>query len=145
MEVCYSLSRLYSELGSLQARNVTVFMDACFSGARRDGDVLIAARGVALKPKPAAPSGNMVIFSAASGDETAFPYTEKQHGLFTYYLLKKLQESEGNTTLGELSEYLIENVKRQSVIVNHKIQTPTVAVSFRMTETWKDLKLKKKK
>lgn len=145
MEVCYSLSRLYSELGSLQAENVTVFMDACFSGAKRDGDVIIAARGVALKPKQAAPSGNMVIFSAASGDETAFPYTEKQHGLFTYYLLKKLQESEGNATLGELSEYLIENVKRQSVIVNHKSQTPTVAVSFRMAETWKDLKLKKKK
>lgn len=145
MEVCYSLNRLYSELGSLQAESVTVFMDACFSGAKRDGDVIIAARGVALKPKQAAPSGNMVIFSAASGDETAFPYTEKQHGLFTYYLLKKLQESEGNATLGELSEYLIENVKRQSVIVNHKSQTPTVAVSFRMAETWKDLKLKKKK
>lgn len=145
MEVCYPLSRLYSELGSLRAGNVTVFLDACFSGAKKDGDVLVAARGVALKAKPAAPVGNMVIFSAASGDETAFPYEEKGHGLFTYYLLKKLQESEGSVPLGELSDYITENVRRQSVIVNHKSQTPHVMASFRMADTWKDLKLKNKK
>lgn len=145
MEVCYSLNRLYSELGSLRAGNVTVFLDACFSGSRKDGDVLVAARGVALKAKPAAPVGNMVIFSAATGSETAFPYEEKGHGLFTYYLLKKLQETEGNVSLGELSDYLVENVRRQSVIVNHKSQTPNVLASFRMSDTWKDLKLKTKK
>lgn len=145
MEVCYSLNRLYSELGSLRAGNVTVFLDACFSGSRKDGDVLLAARGVALKAKQAAPVGNMVVFSAASGSETAFPYEEKGHGLFTYYLLKKLQETEGNVSLGELSDYIVENVRRQSVIVNHKSQTPNVLASFRIAETWKELKLKTKK
>ena len=140
-EGCYSLTRLYSELGGLNARSVVVFLDACFSGAEREGGMLASARGVALKVKKEVPQGNMVIFSAASDDETAFPYKEKNHGLFTYYLLKKLQESRGNVTLEELGEYIIRNVKRQSVVVNRKTQTPSVIPSSTLTDTWRNIKL----
>ena len=65
-------------------------MDACFSGAQRGEGMLISARGIALKTKQEIPQGNLIVFSAASDDQTAFPYKEKGHGLFTYYLLKKL-------------------------------------------------------
>lgn len=37
-ESCYPLSRLYKELSELKASSVMVFLDACFSGAQRDGD-----------------------------------------------------------------------------------------------------------
>lgn len=141
-EGCYSLNRLYTELGKLNARSVVVFLDACFSGAKRDGGMLASARGVALKAKAEAPQGNMVIFSAASGDETAFPYEEKGHGLFTYFLLKKLQESKGNVTLEELGSYIQQNVKRQSVVVNRKSQTPTVTPSTSVSDSWKRLRLR---
>lgn len=141
-EGCYSLNKLYTELGGLNANYVVVFLDACFSGAQRDGGMLASARGVALKAKKEDPKGNMVIFSAASGDETAFPYKDKGHGLFTYFLLKKLQESKGNTTLEELGSYLTEKVKQQSVVVNRKVQTPTVSPSATLSNSWKELKLK---
>lgn len=141
-EGCYSLNRLYSELGALNAKSVVVFLDACFSGAKRDGGMLASARGVALKVKKEAPKGNMVIFSAASDDETAFPYKEKGHGLFTYFLLKKLQESKGNATLEELGDYIIQNVKKQSVVVNRKTQTPSVAPSTSLANDWQNMKLK---
>lgn len=141
-EGCYSLNRLYSELGGLNARSVVVFLDACFSGANRDGGMLASARGVALKAKKEAPQGNMVIFSAASDDETAFPYKEKGHGLFTYFLLKKLQETKGNVSLQELGDYITRNVKRQSVVVNRKMQTPTVTVSSSLATDWQDIRLK---
>lgn len=141
-EVCYSLNKLYSELGALNAESVVVFLDACFSGANRDGGMLASARGVALKAKQEAPKGNMVIFSAASNDETAFPYKEKGHGLFTYFLLKKLQESKGNANLQELGDYITRNVKQQSVVVNRKMQTPTVSPSSKLSDSWKGLKLK---
>lgn len=141
-EGCYPLSKLYAELGSLSAKSVVVFLDACFSGAKRDGGMLASARGVALKAKKEDPKGNMVIFSAASDDETAFPYKEKGHGLFTYFLLKKLQETKGNVTLQELGNYITTNVKQQSVVVNRKVQTPTVSSSVSLTESWKTLKLK---
>ena len=140
-DACYSLKKLYGELGDLNARNTVVFLDACFSGSNRDGNMLASARGVALKPRKEAPKGNMIIFSAASDEETAFPYKEKGHGLFTYYLLKKLKESKGNVSLGELAEYIKTNVKQQSVVVNHKAQTPTVSAAPTMMETWQKLKL----
>ena len=128
-EGCYSLNKLYTELGSTKAKEIVVFLDACFSGSKREEGMLASARGVALKAKQEDPRGNMVVFSAASGDETAFPYSAKGHGLFTYYLLKKLQESKGDVNLGELSDYISENVKQQSVVINRKVQTPTATPS----------------
>ena len=104
--------------------------------------MLASARGVALKAKNGVPQGNMVVFSAATGDQTAYPYQEKGHGLFTYFLLKKLQESSGEATLGEISDYVSEQVARQSVVVNGKSQTPVVTPSASLSETWKDLKLR---
>lgn len=143
-DACYSLKKLYGELGELKARNTVVFLDACFSGANRDGDMLASARGVVLKPKKAAPEGNMIIFSASSDEETAFPYKEKGHGLFTYFLLKKLKESKGDVELGDLADYIAENVKRQSVVVNRKVQTPTVSAAQSLTGVWQKYKLNRK-
>ena len=117
--------------------------DACFSGSKREEGMLASARGVALKAKQEDPRGNMVVFSAASGDETAFPYSAKGHGLFTYYLLKKLQESKGDVNLGELSDYISENVKQQSVVINRKVQTPTATPSTWIATGWKEMTLKK--
>lgn len=138
----YSLKMLYEELASIPSKSVLVFMDACFSGAQRDGSMLEAARGVAIKPKTETPTGNLVIFSAASGDETAYPYNDKKHGLFTYFLLKKLQESKGDVTLDELGDYVVTNVKQESVTTNRKSQTPTVVPSASLGAAWKNIKLR---
>ena len=141
-EVCYPLNRLYSELGGMEARSVTVFMDACFSGSERGNQMLAAARGVAIKAKASAPSGNMIVFSAASGDETAYPYREKGHGLFTYFLLKKLQETKGDVSLSELGSYIVDNVSKESIVSNGKSQTPTVTASPSVADTWQNMKLR---
>ena len=138
----YSLAELYKTLGALPARNVTVFMDACFSGAKRGEGMLASARGVAIKAKPEAPKGNMVVFSAAQGDETAYPYEDKGHGLFTYFLLKKLQETKGQVSLGELAQYVQQQVSRRSIVANGKSQTPCVTPSESVVGTWKEKKLK---
>lgn len=138
----YSLEEFYKTLSSLPARSVTVFLDACFSGTRRDGKMLASARGVAIKAKTSTPQGSMVVFSAAQGDETAYPYQDQQHGMFTYYLLKKLKESKGEATLGDLSSYVTQEVKRQSIIQNSKMQTPTVTASPSVGQSWYSMKLK---
>ena len=135
-EVCFPISRLYSELAALKTKSTVVFMDACFSGAQRGEGMLASARGVAIKAKEEKPQGNLVVFSAASGAETAYPYKEKGHGMFTYFLLKKLQETKGVVTLGELSDYITTNVKRQSVVTNRKSQTPTVICAESVGEDW---------
>lgn len=142
VESAYSLQRLYSELGKMPAQQVIVFLDACFSGSKREEGMLASARGVAIKAKPQIPQGKMIVYSAAQEDETAYPYKEKGHGMFTYYLLKKLQETKGEVNLGELGKYLTTEVKRQSFVENSKMQTPSVSVSMQLQDSWRTMKLR---
>jgi len=134
---CMALESIYADLGKMNAKNITVIMDACFSGAQRGNGMLMAARGVAIKAKPSVPKGKMVVLSATQDDETAYPYDEKGHGLFTYYLLKKLQETSGKVTYGDLSDYIKSEVGKRSIVVNNKSQTPNVLVSPQITKTWR--------
>lgn len=138
----YKLDDLYATLGAMSADHITVFMDACFSGSKREEGMLAQARGVALKAKAGVPQGNMVVFSAATGDETAYPNKEQGHGMFTYYLLKKLQETKGDVTLQELGEYVTKNVRQQSIVLNGKSQTPTVTAATGVAGEWGNWKLK---
>lgn len=140
-DLCFSVGKLYKELNAMNANKVVVLMDACFSGSKRGNGMLASARGVALKVKDDSPMGNMVVLSAATEDQTAFPYNEKGHGMFTYFLLKKLQETKGETSLGELAEYVTEQVSQQSVVINRKMQTPTTLASPDIAKNWKSLKL----
>ena len=138
----YSLAKLYKEISQLKLKSSVVFLDACFSGAKREDQMLASSRGVAIKVKEEAPQGNMVVFSAAQGDETAHQMEEKHHGLFTYFLLKELQATGGDVDMGTLTEYVTKQVKRQSVVINNKKQTPTVIPSQALTNNWQTMKLK---
>lgn len=139
----YKLDDLYATLGSVPAKNVTVFMDACFSGTtRNDGkEMLVEAKGVAIKAKSGMPQGNMVVFSAAQGDETAYPNYDEKHGTFTYFLLKKLQDTKGDVTLHELGNYIIQEVRARGALVRLP-QTPCVTPSASLDASWREWKLK---
>lgn len=139
---CYSLNTLYTTLANTKASNITYFMDACFTGANKEGSMLVAARGVAREAKKETLHGNSVVFSASSGDETAMTYPEKGHGLFTYFLLKKLQETEGDVNYSELADYINKNVKKEAFLINEKPQTPVTATSPSANESWKEMHLK---
>lgn len=141
-ETCYPLGRLYSELSTLEAESVIAFIDACFSGSIRGDGILASSRGVKLRPRDIAVNGNLVVLSAATGDQSAFPYHEKNHGMFTYYLLDKLKSTSGNASLGDISDYVIEQVSKRSIVDNGKSQTPNAKWSMSISDTWKDLKLK---
>lgn len=57
--------------------------------------------------------------------------------MFTYFHLKKLKKTKGAVTLGELSDYITTNIKRQSVVTNRKSQMPMVTCSESMSADWK--------
>lgn len=141
-ESAYSLSSLYKQLGSMDVNSVVVFLDACFSGSQRNGEMLTASKGVAIKPKDEVLDGRVIVMSASQGDETAYTYNEKGHGLFTYFLLKKLQESKGNISLYDLSQFIVSNVRQVSIIKNKRNQTPVVSASANLHDIWGNLKLK---
>lgn len=142
MKTCYSLQDLYKTLAATKAQSITYFMDACFTGANKEGSMLVAARGVARAPEKETLSGKTIVFSASSGDETAMTIDREGHGLFTYYLLKKLQETNGDVTYGELADYINRNVKKDAFLINEKPQTPVVATSPAVVNSWKQMKLK---
>ncbi len=136
----YGLDALYGQLGEAGADAVLYFIDACFSGATRDGNMLAQSRGVTVNSKAGVLQGKAVAFTAAQGNEAAYVYQEKSHGLFTYYLLKKLKETKGDSTIGELADYLNAHVIRMSAEVRPKSQHPTATGTI---EEWRELKLVK--
>lgn len=135
LKYAFKLADIYKQFTEFPNKKVTVFLDACFSGGARNQG-LVAARGVKVKPKENMLTGNLVVFSASSGDQSAMPYKEKGHGLFTYFLLKKLQESKGQTTYKELSEYISEQVGLKSVLVNKKEQNAQTNTSMGIKDIW---------
>ena len=136
----FKLSDLYAKLTGTGAGKVTVFMDACFSGGGREAG-LLAARGIKVVPKKTPLKGNIVVFSATTADQVALPYNEKQHGMFTYFLLKKIQETAGDCTYSELSDYLSKEVSEYSLRINYKLQNPETSCSYSVQDNWKDWNL----
>ena len=123
------LSEIYEQLAYSRAKFVSVFLDACFSGMRRDNAPIVAAKAVRLAVRNGDLSRlppNLVVFTAASGDQTAHFAKDEKHGLFTYVLLKKLQETRGNISFAELGKYLKDTVFEQSLKLNDFAQTPSV-------------------
>ena len=67
---------------------------------------------------------NMILISSSSGEETSLTDNENMHGLFTYYLLKFLKESNGDITLEGLFEKVRKKVGLESIMKFNKPQTP---------------------
>ena len=140
--VCIPLASIYQELGSMNLTSAVVFLDACFSGGTREDKMVLAdARAIARVPKKQGLSGKVAVLSATSDEQTALPYHEKGHGMFTYYLLKRLKETKGDVSLADLKEYITKEVSLNSSIVNHKKQTPTFTVSNGASSVWDSWKL----
>ena len=138
------LSELYKNLSRYPAEKITIFLDACFSGGGREKGLLASTtRGVKIKPKTYTPEGNMVVFTASSGSQNAGAYAKKNHGLFTYYLLKKIQDTGGNVDYKTLSEYLKQKVELKSITINGQQQTPQTLLSPESKPEWEEWKIYK--
>jgi len=135
------LSDVYKKLSMSGAEKVTVFLDACFSGGGREVG-LLAARAVKVRPKEEVIAGNLVVFSATSNDQSALPFKDTKHGMFTYYLLKQLQETGGEVDYGTLDAYIFKNVSIESLRVNSKAQDPKTSFSHDAEDYWKTWKFR---
>lgn len=135
------LSDLYSKLTSFPANKVIVILDACFSGGGRN-EGLLAARSVKVKPKDDMLSGNIIVMTSSSGDQSSLPFHSKQHGMFTFFLLKKLQQTNGDVTLVELFDFVKKEVQLNSIKINNKDQNPSLILSIEAQNIWEDWRLK---
>ncbi len=116
-ETGYSLKRLYESLGKLQAKEIVVALDSCFSGAGGRSVIAKGARPLVMTMEKTAVPSNIAVLSAASGEQISSTYEEKGHGLFTYFMLKGIKgegdaNGDGKVEIGELFEYIKPQVER---------------------------------
>jgi hypothetical protein len=119
----------------------TIFCDAGFDGRLRDGSTLFTYPHNTGKTKGMKLRGNAVIFCAADFTETVYGFDDKQHGFFTYYLLKTLRENMGDIELGQLFDEIKDAVSFESSLQG-KQQIPTIIFGGKVKDTWRKNKLK---
>jgi hypothetical protein len=117
-------NELISSLNANEPKSLLILADACFSGGARTEN-LLSGRSVRVKPKENHLSANTLILSASSNDQMAKAFFDKKHGLFTYYILLKLQSSKGKVTAVELFDFVKTNVSEKSILINGSLQTPS--------------------
>jgi hypothetical protein len=124
IEHAIKLESICNNLADGNPQRVTVVLDACFSGATRDKS-LTNYRGAIVRPKDDfIVNENVIILSSSSDIQTSGIYKEQKHGMFTYYLLKKLKETKGDVSFADLIKYLKKEVQKNSLLINNKEQTP---------------------
>jgi uncharacterized caspase-like protein len=113
---------LFEEIAAANPRNVTVFLDACYTGKTRTGELLIADanyRPLVLKAIDDGLPDNFTLMTASSGSEFSGPLEEAKHGMFSYFLMKGMEgqadaNQDNEITAGELHAYVGRNVDQQS-------------------------------
>lgn len=128
------------ELNANNPKQVLLIFDACFSGAARNQG-LLSDRAVRVKPKDNVLQGNTIILSASSNEEASKGYDEMQHGMFTYFLLKKIRETKGDIDLQTLFDFIHFNVREKSLLINNQFQTPTITKSPQIQNNLNEIKL----
>ena len=130
------IKELYEELGSLRAKLVSVFLDTsvCLQ-CGRDGKNRNYGKNMVGISEPV-PSGKSIVFRASTLEERSQRFPEKSHGLFTYFLLKKLKETRGDVTLDTLADFLDSEILRTAAERFGTTQTPTVTPSEDLGEEW---------
>jgi len=124
----FSVNKMYKILNELNTKSVTVFLDACFSGANRESEMLLAdARPIFIVVNESI-YGDVTVFSASGGKEISSAWPEKKHGLFSYFLMKGMQGSadvnyDNKLTIGELGNYINKNVTEMAGMLDRE-QTP---------------------
>ena len=107
----YPLSTLYSNLGKLPAKSVTVILEACFSGSSQAGSLF--TKSSPISPTAIAPfiPANVKVIAAGSESQMASWEQDSSHSLFTKYFLKAMSgegdsNKDGKVSDIELKEYL---------------------------------------
>jgi len=119
----YPLKRLYEKLGRLQASEVIVVLDSCFSGAGGRSVLAKGARPLVMTSQSMVMPQNMVVLSATQGSQISTSSQEKGHGIFTYYFLKAIKD--GKKSVSEIYEHIKPYVEDDAKSINVQ-QSPSI-------------------
>jgi thiamine phosphate synthase YjbQ (UPF0047 family) len=131
-------NEIVAALAAAKPKSVTMFIDACYSGQTRGGDVLLAsAKPVALKSDANTFPANFTVITASANDQISSSSPELKHGIFSFYLMKGMEgeadaNQDGKITVGEMQDYLSDKVSRQAMTLNRKQNTQLLGDSSRV-------------
>lgn len=134
-------NEIVAALSAVKPKSVTMFIDACYSGQTRGGDVLVAnAKPVSLKSDTNAYPPNFTVITASANDQISSSSPELKHGIFSFYLMKGMEgeadaNKDGKITVGEMQDYLSDKVSRQAMTLNRKQTTQLVGDAGRVLIT----------
>jgi uncharacterized caspase-like protein len=120
---------IVSALQKAQAKSVTMFIDACYSGQTRNGEVLVAGiKPIFITPEERAYPPEFTVITASAADQFSSASQDLKHGIFSFYLMKALEgdaddNNDGRLTSGELQRYLSDMVGRQAMGLNRTQNT----------------------
>jgi Uncharacterized protein containing caspase domain len=119
----YSLKRLYERLGKLEAKEIVVVLDSCFSGSGGRSVLAKGARPLVMMADTRIPSSNIAVLTATQESQISTSSPEKGHGIFTYYFLKAIKD--GKRNLAEIYEYIKPQVEDEAKQLNIQ-QSPSL-------------------
>ncbi len=131
----YPLELLYKNLGQLEFRSMTVYLDACFSGSSQGGTLVRSASPVYVKAEPPKTSDKLTVVTAAQANQLASWDKQARLGLFTENLLQGLYgeadkqpygNGDGQVTLAEIDAYLKDSLTRAARRQFGRIQEASV-------------------
>ena len=115
---------LIAALQTAQAKSVTLFIDACYSGQTRNGETLVAGiKPLAPKIDEQAYPLDFTVITASAFDQLSSASADLKHGIFSFYLMKGMEgdadeNKDGRITAGELQRYRSDKVGRQAMGMN---------------------------
>ncbi len=122
----FPLKQLYAGLEASGAAQVTVVIEACFSGLSHAGPLLSKANPLILTTHRPESKG-LNIFSSSAADQVSSWYPAARRGLFTYYFLKALRENccgAGPLRLETIKEITATEVPAAAMRLYGRTQTP---------------------
>jgi hypothetical protein len=128
----YPLDQLLISLGNLPTKDVTLIIDACFSGKTEKAMLYKNISPALLKVKSPGVVRGLNVFSSSKNDQVSSWYPKARHGVFSYYFFAGMQgnadlNQDGKITNGEMFSYLEEKVpsKVNELSDFSREQTPT--------------------
>jgi hypothetical protein len=129
----------------INARDLFLFIDACYSGAVYERDGAARATGVNVSAEIGArwkeafnareAKGAHATFLSAAPNQRSWEDPELQHGLFTYYLVDGLRgdadrDKNSIVTVSELRRYVVDKVEQHAERRKYGSQTPQVVGGY---------------
>jgi hypothetical protein len=135
-----SLKNLMTRLSAKPHGKITFIIDACFSGLGKV-EPIASVKGITVTPVNPELGPNMILMTSSSGNESSIVDDQNQHGLFTYHLLKRLQEAKGEISIDALFNLVRKDVALTAIKKLNKIQTPSILVGKEIEQKVKTMLL----